>query len=119
MTTNTTPTTGYRITTPEGWVIEAKDELAHRRVLSALASLSDVLGRAAVLPPGALIPVPDPVPRVPQGLTFPSDANPSRRRVPCGISHPCKAKRSASSGTMSSVPRTDRQMRTRPTTDAV
>lgn len=45
-----TDNTGYRITSPDGWVIEANDEAQHRRVLVALACLSDVLTRQTTTP---------------------------------------------------------------------
>jgi hypothetical protein len=47
-----TDNTGYRITSPDGWVVEASDEAQHRRVLVALACLSDVLTRLQALPAG-------------------------------------------------------------------
>ncbi|MGF6492189.1 hypothetical protein ABIE56_000342 [Luteibacter sp. 621] len=77
MTPDTTsPSTGYRITTPDGWVIEAKDELAHRRVLTALASLADVLARAAELPTGTVLPTPTRVPANPSGFDKPLGREP-------------------------------------------
>jgi hypothetical protein len=45
-----TDNTGYRITSPDGWVIEASNETQHRRVLVALACLSDVLARQTTTP---------------------------------------------------------------------
>lgn len=44
----------YRITSPGGWVIEAADETAHRRILVTLACLSDVLARSQQAPPSCL-----------------------------------------------------------------
>jgi hypothetical protein len=38
-----TDNTGYRITSPDGWVIEASNETQHRRVLVALTCLSEVI----------------------------------------------------------------------------
>lgn len=43
MTTQSRPPAGYRITSPEGWVIEASDETAHQRVLHALTHLRAIL----------------------------------------------------------------------------
>lgn len=51
MTTQSIPPAGYRITSPEGWVIEATDETAHQRVLVVLAHLREILNHPNA-PPG-------------------------------------------------------------------
>jgi thiamine pyrophosphate-dependent acetolactate synthase large subunit-like protein len=50
---------GYRITSPDGWVIEAGDETSHQRVLAVLARLNETLSAPAAVQMSGVPAAPD------------------------------------------------------------
>jgi len=54
-----THTPGYRVTSPDGWVIEARDEASHQRVLAVLARLQETLSAPTAIQMSGVPAAPD------------------------------------------------------------